>query len=245
MGIVIVHVPGLARTVELAPGDSVTFGRGGGEVEVGIEIAGGAVSRLAGAIRACADFWLISNYSVRSTYVIMNPHGAGEFVKLPPRRLEMPVPFEFADVLLHADCAEPALRVLAPRHAYADPDLEPRPDGEQTVAAFPLDHTARYFLILVALCEPRLRDASSEVIPTVPEIIDRLGQAGQPRLTRAAVNFHIEYLARHKLRVKPSEGGSGKADWQRAALVSLALRFNLVGHQHLALLATPGPRPPG
>ena len=38
MGIVIVHVPGLARPVELAPGDSVTFGRGGGGLEVGIEI---------------------------------------------------------------------------------------------------------------------------------------------------------------------------------------------------------------
>jgi hypothetical protein len=245
MGIVIVHVPGLAQPVELAPGDSVTFGRRGGGIDVGIEIAGSAVSRLAGAVRASADFWLISNYSTGSTYVIRNPQGAGEFVKLAPRRLEMPVPFEFADVVLPADCAEPALRVLAPRHAYADPDLEPRADGEQTVAAFPLDHTAKYFLILVALCEPQLLDASSVVIPTVPEIIGRLCQAGHPRLTRAAVNFHIEYLARHKLRVKPAESGSGKSDWQRAALVSLALRFNLVGHRHLALLAAPGQRQPG
>ena len=40
MGIVIVHVPGRARPVELAAGDSVTFGRGGGELEVGIEKPG-------------------------------------------------------------------------------------------------------------------------------------------------------------------------------------------------------------
>src|SRR5258708_26319754 len=106
MGIVIVHVPGLVRPVELAPGDSVTFGRRGGRLEVGIEIAGGAVSRLAGAVRACADFWLISNYSSRSTYVIRNPPGPGEVVKLAPRRLEMPVPLEFADVLLPADPPE-------------------------------------------------------------------------------------------------------------------------------------------
>lgn len=110
------------------------------------------------------------------------------------------------------------------------------------MAEFPLDQAARYFLILVALCEPRLRDASSAVIPTVPQIIERLCQAGHPRLTRAAVNFHIEYLARHKLRVKQAEGSGGKADWQRAALVSLALRFNLVGHQHLALLTAPRQR---
>lgn len=245
MGMVVVHVPGRARPVELAQGDSVTFGRHGGGLEVGIPIAGSAVSRLAGAVRACADFWQISNYSSQSTYVIRNPQGAGEFVKLAPRRLEMPVPFEFADVVLPAGGTEPAFSVLAPRHAYADPDLEPRPDGEQTVTAFPLDHTARYFLILVALCEPRLRDAASVVIPTVPEIIDRLRAAGQPCLTRAAVNFHIEYLARHKMRVKPAEGGCGKADWQRAALVSLALRFNLVNHRHLELLAPPGQRRPG
>jgi len=238
-----VQVPGGAHPIELTPGESVTFGRGG-DHDVDIVVAGCGVSRLAGAVRASDDFWLISNYTSHFTYVIRNPQGAGEFVKLAPRRLEMPVPFEFADVMLPVDGEEPAFRVLAPRHAYADPDLVPSTEGERTVATFPLDQTARYFLILVALCEPRLRDASSVVIPTVPEIIERLCQAGYPRLTRTSVNFHIEYLARHKLRVKPADGSGGKADWQRAALVSLALRFNLVGHQHRALLATPRQRVP-
>jgi hypothetical protein len=243
MRTVIVQVPGRAVPIELAPGEVVSFGRGEGP-GVDIVVAGRGVSRLAGALRACDDFWLISNYSSRSTYVIRNPHGAGEFVKLAPGRLEMPVPFEFADVMLPVAGEKPAFRVLAPRHAYADPDMTTAgTQGEPTVAAFPLDPTARYFLILVALCEPRLRDASSVVIPTVPEIIERLSQAGYPRLTRTSVNFHIEYLARHKLRVKPAEGSGGKADWQRAALVSLALRFNLVGYQHLALLAARGAGP--
>jgi hypothetical protein len=241
MQTVIVQSPRLAQPVELAPGDSVTFGRGGGGLSVDIVVPGCSVSRLAGAARACDDFWLISNYSSHSTYVIRNPQGGGEFVKLAPRRLDMPVPFEFADVMLPVDGGVPAFRVLAPRHAYADPDLMSCTEGEPTAAAFPLDQTARYFLILVALCEPRLLDASSVVIPTVPEIIERLRQAGHQGLTRTSVNFHIEYLARHKLRVKPADGSNGKADWQRAALVSLALRFNLVDHQHLALLAAPGP----
>ena len=79
------------------------------------------------------------------------------------------------------------------------------------------------------------------MIPTVPEILRRL--AGSPAaagLSRAAVNFHIDYLARAKLRVKgaaeDSSDGPGKADWQRAALVTLALQFDLVRHEHLALL---------
>jgi hypothetical protein len=235
-----VQLPPPERPVELTPGDSVTFGRCR---DADIRVPGCGVPRWAGAIRACDDFWLISNYSSHATYVLSNPHGAGEFVKLPPLRLDMPVPFEFADVMLPT-CGAAVFRVVAPRHAYADPDLVPSVDGDQTVAAFPLDHTARYFLILVALCESRLLDASSVVIPTVPEIIERLCQAGYPRLSRASVNFHIEYLARHKLRVKPVDGADGKADWQRAALVSLSLRFNLVKHQHLSLLPAPGDRTP-
>jgi hypothetical protein len=242
MQTVIVQIPGRADPIELTPGKSATFGRGGSGHDVDIVVDGCGVSRLAGAVRASEDYWLISNYTSQFTYVIVNPQGGGEFVKVAPRRLEMPVPFEFADVTLPVGSEEPAFRVLAPGHAYADPDLTPGTEGEQTVAAFPLDQTSRYFLILVALCEPRLLDASSVVIPTVPEIIERLGRAGYPRLTRTAVNFHIEYLARHKLRVKPADGSGGKADWQRAALVSLALRFNLVGPQHRALLATPGQR---
>lgn len=111
---VIVQVPGLADPIGLRPGDSVTFGRGGGGLDVDIVVAGCGVSRLAGAVRACDDFWLISNYSSHSTYVIRNPQGAGEFVKLAPRRLEMPVPFEFADVMLPVDGEEPVFRVLAP-----------------------------------------------------------------------------------------------------------------------------------
>ena len=89
--------------IGLRPGDSVTFGRGGGGLDVDIVVAGCGVSRLAGAVRACDDFWLISNYSSHSTYVIRNPQGAGEFVKLAPRQLEMPVPLKFADVMLPVD----------------------------------------------------------------------------------------------------------------------------------------------
>ena len=69
-------------------------------------------------------------------------------------------------------------------------------------------------------------------------VVVRLKRAG---LSRAAVNFHIDYLARAKLRVKVTaaekqEGEPAKADWQRAAIVTLALQFDLVRHEHLALL---------
>jgi hypothetical protein len=68
-------------------------------------------------------------------------------------------------------------------------------------------------------------------VPTVPQLIERLGGHG---LTRSGVNFHIDYLARTKLKVKPAEC-AGKADWPRVALINLALRFDLVEEPDLRL----------
>lgn len=223
---------GEAEALDLDEGAELTFGRG--EVDLVLDDPG--VSRLAGRIRAAGDHWLISNLSRGSTYVVENPEGAGEFVKVPPRRLAMPVPFEFSRVVLPTRTSTVDFLVFAPSHLYADPDIPADQVGEATMLPFPLDVTAKYFLVLVALCEPRLRDAAAVAIPTVPEIIDRLSGLESCRdLSRSAVNFHIDYLAGTKLRVKePGEGA--KADWQRAALVSLVLRFNLVREEHLALL---------
>jgi hypothetical protein len=223
---------------ELAPGQAATFGRGSAQSPVDIALPDLAISRVAGRILAVEDHWLISNLSVRSTYVIENPEGGGEFVKVAPRRLEMPVPFEFSRVVVPGTGRSAAFLVFAPQHTYADVAANPDGSADATRTSFPLDETAKYFLILVALCEPRLWNPSSPVIPTAPEIMERL--AGLPAvvgLTRAAVNFHIDYLAREKLRVKTPGGAAGaKADWQRSALVSLALQFDLVREEHLALL---------
>ncbi|MFF5210698.1 winged helix-turn-helix domain-containing protein [Streptosporangium sp. NPDC000396] len=215
------------QVLEVAPGEHVTFGRGPAD----LVLPDPAVSRLAGRIDVVDDYWLISNLSRASTYVVDNPEGGGEFVKVPPGRVRAPIPFELARVRLPAESV--SFLVFAPEHTLFHPDA-PR-EGTETVLAFPLDVTAKYFLILVALCEPRLRDPLSTVIPTVPEIIIRLAHLG---LGRSAVNFHIDYLARVKLRVKTPEQ-PGKSDWQRAAIVSLALRHDLVTARHLELLGAP------
>ncbi|MFI5895204.1 hypothetical protein ACIA5D_34405 [Actinoplanes sp. NPDC051513] len=219
---------------ELAPGQAATFGRGSAGRPVDIALPDVAISRVAGRILAVEDHWLVSNLSARSTYVIENPEGGGEFIKVAPRRLEMPVPFEFSRVVVPGTDRSAAFFVFAPQHTYADIAATPDGSADATRTSFPLDETAKYFLILLTLCEPRLRNASSPVIPTAPEILERLAGLG---LTRAAVNFHIDYLAREKLRVKsPTGAESTKADWQRNAIVSLALQFNLVREEHLALL---------
>lgn len=223
----------------LRPGITVTFGRGAPGCPVSITLPHDGVSRLAGEITATEDYWLLSNLSRTKTYVVENLEGAGEYVKVPPRRLGAPVPFEFARLVLPVGDGFVHLKVFAPAHTYAEDTGVERLEGERTTSAFALDETAKYFLILLALCEPRLRDSSTVALPTVAEIVDRLRPLEQCQaLSRAAVNYHIDYLARTKLRVKDptSDTEPTRLEWKREALVSLALRFNLVREEHLALL---------
>jgi hypothetical protein len=243
METVLVQVPspddGPPLQVEnIGPGETLRFGRGAPGYEVDITLPYDGVSRLAGDISAVEDYWLISNLSRDKTYVVDNPEGAGEYLMVPPRRLAAPVPFEFARVSLPVTDGPVSFLVFAPQHAYADADYPDGLAGDRTVPAFPLDETAKYFLILVALCEPRLRDSSTVALPTADEVVQRLREDARCRdLTRAAVNHHIDYLAVTKLRVKDPRPGAGeRLDWKREALVSIALRFGLVREEHRRLL---------
>jgi hypothetical protein len=241
METVLVQVPSTdggppSQVVHVRPGQTLTFGRGGPGVDVDIVLADGSVSRLAGELTAAEDHWRITNLSADASYVVDNPEGGGEYMTVAPRRIAAPVPFEFARVSLPTRERPAQFLVFAPQHAYAEPGAPP--GGDRTLAPFSLDETARYFLILVALCEPRLRDGTSVELPTAGEIVERL--RGRLELTRAAVNHHIDYLALEKLRVKPPE--PGRLDAKREALVAIALRYGLVRDEHRRLLPPRGVR---
>ncbi|MEU4237531.1 hypothetical protein [Actinoplanes sp. NPDC026619] len=228
-------------TVALAPGAKARFGRGAPGVPVDVRLADPGVPRLAGEIQGATDHWLLSNFSADKTFVVENPEGAGEHVKVPPGRLGAPIPFEISRVVLPSGLDLVRFSVFAPMHSYLDRHGRGATGGEGTLTAFPMDETAKYFLVLVALCEQRLRDRSHVAIPTVEGVVNRLRPLPScADLTVAAVNFHIDYLARTKLRVKQDPvDGARRLDTKRAALVSLALRFNLVREDHLRLLPAP------
>jgi hypothetical protein len=246
MDTVLVHyvdAGGRSRQVGLDIGTTVAFGRGAPTLDVPVLLPDQGVPRLAGEITAVADHWTLTNLSRDRTYVVDNPEGAGEHVKVPPGRVAAPIPFEIARVLVPVRRETATFSVFAPGHTYLDADQRTGSGGDRTLAAFPLDESAKYFLVLVALCELRLRDQSHVAIPTVEAVVERLRPLPECRdLTVAAVNFHIDYLARSKLRVKDDSygGPSPRLDSKRAALVSLALRFDLVREDHLGLL--PGRR---
>ncbi|MFF3705113.1 serine/threonine protein kinase [Streptomyces phaeochromogenes] len=229
--------PGL---LHLGPGDMADFGRGGqGAADLAVVLADPGVSRRAGRLEAAEDYWRLSNFSRTAGYVVENLEGAGEYITVAPGRLGAPVPFEFSRVVLPALNGTVDFKVFAPQHAYLDERSLPGA-GDQTVNPFALDQTSKYFLVLVALCEPRLREPSDTTLPGAGEIAERLRPLDSCRdLSRSAVNYHIDYLSFAKLRLDQGdmEGEQGgRTGAKRARLVASALRFGLVREEHLALL---------
>lgn len=234
---------GAARTelLHMGPGDVADFGRGvpGGR-DITIVLPDPGISRRAGRLEAAEDYWRLSNFSRDTAYAIENLEGAGEYITVVPGRLGAPVPFEFSRVVLPALSGTVDFKVFAPQHAYLDERSSPGA-GELTVHPYALDPMAKYFLVLVALCEPRLRDPSDGTLPGAGDIAERLRPLESCRgLTRSAVNYHIDYLAFTKLRLdvgdEPGADGNARTGAKRARLASLALRFGLVREEHLALL---------
>ncbi|MEU3691658.1 FHA domain-containing protein [Streptomyces narbonensis] len=269
--IIVVPAPAAASgsQVRLAPGERLHFGRAaprtagaphtagtprtaGAPHTAGtprhLEIPHPGVSRTAGEIGATASYWTLSNFSAASTYVVENPEGAGEHIKIAPGRLDAPVPFEFSRVVLPAGGDLLDFSVWAPRHDYverAHSASASAEDGEPTALAFPLDRSKRYFLVLAALCESRLRGAPHAPLPTVDRIVERLRPLW-PAVNRASVQWNIDYLA-VKLRLKPgpdTADAGPRLNGKKETLVSLALRFDLVHEDDLVTLTgLPAPTP--
>lgn len=226
---------------ELPVGERLSFGRGAPGRPVDLVLAHPGVSRIAGEVVAGPSYWYLSNFSWRSVYLVENPEGAGEHVKIAPGRALAPIPFEISDVVLPADRTTVRFQVFAPDQpcqsgrATADAARE-QLRGDLTVPSFPLDRTAKYYLVLVALCEPKLRGRAMAALPTAGEVANRLRSVtGCENLTSRAVDFHIDYLVRHKLRLRVEPDGTGFAA-RREVLVGFALRFSLVQEDDLRLL---------
>ncbi len=225
----------------LEPGQSATFGRGASNQPVVVAIDHPGVPRLAGRVTAAEDYWLLSNFSRDRTLVVEDPEGGGAHIKVAPRRVGAPIPFELSKIIVPVEGGAAELVVFAPQHRFAEGDPATMFDGETTTSAFALDETSKYFLVLVALCEPRLRDAASVSVPSDKEIVARLRPLpGCSRISRSAVNFHLDYLVRVKLRLRDAVAEDGiRAEWRRSALASFAVRFDLVRDDHLAMLVPP------
>jgi hypothetical protein len=152
----------------------------------------------------------------------------------------MPIPFEISRVTLPTANGTTSFSVYAPDQPRTRNGFGPAArhlGGEATSPTFALDTTAKYFLVLVALCEPRLRDGGLAPVPTDAEVVRRLAPLpGCAQLNPRAVNFHLDYLAKTKFRLQTSRRPSIGFTARRDLVVGFALRFGLVNEDHLALL---------
>ncbi|MQY15539.1 hypothetical protein SRB5_57220 [Streptomyces sp. RB5] len=227
--------------VLLEPGDTLDFGRDGhpgGDVRW-MEIPHPGVSRNAGQITAGKGHWELSNFSTQ-TYVVENPEGAGEHIKIAPGRLDAPIPFEFSRVVLPAAGELLTFDVWAPRHEYLV-RAPAQGQGAPTLMAFSLDRDKRYFLVLAALCEPRLRGEPHAPLPTTDRIVERL-RPRWPAASRTTVQWNLDYLA-VKLRLGAAAdlaAEGARQNGKKEAVASLALRFDVVREEDLALLDAEG-----
>ncbi|WP_372348354.1 FHA domain-containing protein [Streptomyces sp. KL116D] len=223
------------RQITIAAGERILFGRA--RTRGGLVIAHEGVPRFAGEITAHRTFWLLSNHSEHQTYVVENPEGAGEHVKVPPGRLDAPVAFEFSRVVLPAAGDLLAFDVWAPRHAFRSVSRAGL-TGTVTAPAFVLDRTKRYFAVLAALCEPRLRGEPHAPLSGIAQLVERLRPTWHS-VSRSAVYWNIDYLAlKLRLRPDPDTAEPGRRfNGRKESLVSLALRFDLVREDDLVVLS--------
>lgn len=231
-------------THHLETGEARTFGRGGRNRQVDIPLAEGdrAVSRVAGEIVSHGDHWRISNLSPTKSYVVENTERLAGFVQVPPYTQGMLVPFETSRLLVPGGQGEHGFLVMAPAacSSVLVPSGEPFVESETTdtqaertdIRSFRIDRLHTYYRVLAAFCEPRLRDPGTRYTPTQHAVAERL------KLSKAAVNSHIDYLLKSKFRVEPEDARQGQ-DWRVDMLTEKALHFGLVTERDLSVLPAP------
>jgi hypothetical protein len=223
--------PQFTEQSRMRAGDRLSFGRVSGTGKLQPGAAPGI-----GAFEVSDRHLLFSNLTASTTFAIENLEGGTELVKARPRQLDMVIPFEMSRILIPTGTSVSEITV------FASPPVLLRSDQATTFSASAvskLDTTSKYFAVLVALCEPRLRGSSMAAVPSVQEVAERLKRTKQFRgANRSSINYHIDYLADRKLPVSQwaKYVDEGRMHSKREALVAFALRFDLVREEHLSLL---------
>ncbi|MEV0267116.1 hypothetical protein AB0I49_38045 [Streptomyces sp. NPDC050617] len=189
-----------------------------------------------GAFEFHENCLLVSNFTTSATYVIENLEGGIELVKARPRQLQVAIPFEMSRVLIPSGDNIIELTVFGSPPPLMGEELSVGTPGPAMVD---LETASKYFVVLVALCEPRLRGYSMAAVPSVQEVVQRLRGSGDFRdANRSSINYHINYLADQKLPVSRWSRymSEGRMHSKREALVAFALRFDVVREEHLLLL---------
>ncbi|MBY8858245.1 hypothetical protein K7711_17320 [Nocardia sp. CA2R105] len=239
---VLVHAPAppgggpRPAAINLWPGEQAMFGRGSDTRPVDVCLDRPGISRLAGRIEVVDGYWILTNLAGKATatYVVHNDEGRGEHFTIRPGE-RLPVPFTGSRVeLLDAESTVIGFKVFVLRRAAAAiPAAATTTVGRTVNPVRPVDETTKHFLVLVALCAPRMVHGAAAV-PTIPELLRQVQRTstGRDIRTPSAVNFHLEYLV-DRLGLRDYNG----LEDRRAGLINRALWFGIVREEHLGLLA--------
>jgi hypothetical protein len=222
---------GTRKRIYLKPGNQLDFGLAS---RTGRFEPGGKPS--IGAIEFCENRLLVSNFTTSTTYVIENLEGGIELIKARPRQLRVAIPFEMSRILIPSGENITEIIVFGSPPPLMEEELSTRAPGPPMVD---VETATKYFAVLTALCEPRLRGSSMAAVPSVQEVVERLRGSSQFRdANRSSINYHINYLAEQKLPVNrwAKYMDEGRMHSKREALVAFALRFDVVREEHLDLL---------
>lgn len=253
---------GASRSVavgHLCPGQSVRFtGCACGGCQADLVVPAPPGTGGTGRVTAHPDHWRLDNPGP-VPLVVENLEQPPGLVTVPAGRAGVVIPFELARVSASSG-RTPLVTVFGPEPAGVAAPAPACPYAAGGVGPDrQLDPAATYFAVLVALCEPRLRESVDAVLPTSAEIAQRLAQRGITVSPRA-VDWHIEYLT-EKLDLRASgQIGRPRRGWRKEAVAAAALRRLLVRPEHVPYAAPPTragrrtptrangqspPRPPG
>lgn len=229
------------QQLTLGRGEEVTFG--GDPARVDFHVEAPQLPGVLGTLATRPDHWSITNHTDTVTMVVENLRGQG-FATVPPNTDNVPMPFGAARVLILARSGLAGFTVHTGLYGEAARDEIGRLDPV-------LDEDTKYFLVLVALCEPALRFGTMVSVPTSREIAVTLSRLDQCQdMSPQAVQYHLHYVLNRKLRdhLHHFSRLRGRtvtgARHQRVLLAELSLRFNLVSREHLRLLEPADERPP-
>lgn len=223
----------------LSPGDIFPFG-GGDQAE--LKIVGRHLPDIIGQVHVSKYNWSVENVVPEATIVVENTNGC-DFLTI-QGGMRLPIPFTSSRVIVLCTRAIFTFSVCALNCI--------RQSGAASAAcgvgqAAPLDRGAKYFRILIALCEPAIRNGLIADVPSSTDMVRRLRRIPEYcTITKFAVDFHLNYLYSQKLGPLISDYFSvlgtsmpPVGQYRRIRLVQFALRFGLVTPHDLKLLEEP------
>lgn len=221
---------GTRKVRDLGPGESVTFGVCGcGACGFDLPAEARAGGQAAGRVIAFADHWRLVNLSQGARLVVEDLENAHHLITVPAARFQTVVPFELARI----SAAGVAMATVYGPEPVAQPEpVAACPAIVSTGPPHGLDQETTYFVVLTALCAPRLKGLVDAPLPTSIEVSAVLARRGLT-VTPFAVDAQIAYLVQ-KLGLRPEEdAGRPKRSWRKEALVSFAIRHGLVSPEQL------------